>query len=236
MTYVQGFVVAVPTANKNAYAQHARDAFAVLKTYGDVRCVEAWGDEVPRGKCNDFQGAVQATDEETVVFSWMEYPDRATRDQAHEKMMADPRMQQMQDMPFDGKRMILGGFASLVDVGTGRGGYVDGIVLPVPTRARDAYTAMARKTAEAFLEYGAVRVMEAWGDDVPEGKHTDFQRAVLRKDDEQVVFSWIEWPSREVRNAAWPKLMEDPRMRPDGEMPFDGKRMIYGGFALLVEA
>ncbi|MEN4902145.1 DUF1428 domain-containing protein [Luteimonas sp. TWI1437] len=115
MTYVQGFVVAVPTANKDAYAQHARDAFKVFKTYGHVRCVEAWGDEVPRGKCNDFQGAVQATDAETVVFSWMEYPDRAARDQAHEKMMADPRMQQMPEMPFDGKRMIYGGFALLVE-------------------------------------------------------------------------------------------------------------------------
>lgn len=235
MTYVQGFVAAVPTANRSAYEAHARQALRLFKDYGDMRFVESWGDDVPRGKRNDFQAAVQATGDETVVFSWIEYPDRATRDAAFEKMMADPRMQDMPEMPFDGKRMILGGFNPFVDTGSGRGGYFDGYLLPVPASNRDAYRDMARKAAEVFLEYGAVRVVEAWGDDVPEGKTTDFQRAVLLEDGEHVVFSWVEWPSKQARDAAWPKLMEDARMKPDGDMPFDGRRMVYGGFAALVD-
>ena len=235
MTYVQGFVAAVPTANRSAYEAHARQALRLFKDYGDMRFVESWGDDVPRGKRNDFQAAVQATGDETVVFSWIEYPDRATRDAAFEKMMADSRMQDMPEMPFDGKRMILGGFDPFVDTGSGRGGYFDGYLLPVPASNRDAYRDMARKAAEVFLEYGALRVVEAWGDDVPEGKTTDFQRAVLLEDGEHVVFSWVEWPSKQARDAAWPKLMEDARMKPDGDMPFDGRRMVYGGFAALVD-
>ncbi|MGY0559738.1 DUF1428 domain-containing protein [Luteimonas sp. A277] len=123
----------------------------------------------------------------------------------------------------------------MVDAGSGRGGYFDGYLLPVPASNHEAYREMARKAAEVILEYGALRVVEAWGDDVPEGKLTDFRRAVLLEDGENVVFSWIEWPSRQVRDEAWPKLSEDPRMKPAGDMPFDGKRMIYGGFAPLLD-
>ncbi|KLJ01106.1 hypothetical protein WQ56_07775 [Luteimonas sp. FCS-9] len=235
MTYVQGFVVAIPTSNRHAYEQHARNAFRLFKDYGEVRCVETWGDDVPRGEHNDFQGAVHATDEETVVFSWMEYPDRAARDAAYGRMMADPRMQQMPEMPFDGKRMVMGGFAPFVDVGSGRGRYFDGFLLPVHADQREAYAALARKAADVFLDHGAVRVVEAWGDDVPEGKHTDFRRAVLLADGEHVVFAWVEWPSRQVRDAARPKLMDDARMQPEGDLPFDGKRVVQGGFAVLVD-
>src|SRR5690606_18759316 len=99
MTYVQGFVAAVPTANRQAYLEHARAALPMFKEFGTDRMVEAWGDDVPKGKLNDFQGAVQATTDETVVFSLMEYADRAARDAAYEKMMADPRMQQIPEMP-----------------------------------------------------------------------------------------------------------------------------------------
>lgn len=235
MTYVQGFVAAVPTARRADYEAHARQALGMFKEYGDIRFVESWGDDVPRGKRNDFQGAVQATGDETVVFSWIEYPDRAARDDAFAKMMADPRMQEMPEMPFDGKRMILGGFDPFVDAGTGRGGYFDGYLLPVPDANREAYREMARKAADVFLEHGAVRVVEAWGDDVPEGKLTDFRRAVLLENGEHVVFSWVEWPSKQVRDDAWPKLMEDARMKPEGDMPFDGQRMVYGGFTALVD-
>ena len=106
MTYVEGFVVAVPTANKEAYRKHAADAAHLFKEFGVARMVECWGDDVPDGKVNDFKGAVQAKDDETVVFSWFEYPDKATRDAASAKMMADPDMQGDHDMPFDGKRMF----------------------------------------------------------------------------------------------------------------------------------
>ena len=239
MTYVEGFVVAVPTAKKEAYRKHAADAAALFKEFGVARMVEAWGDDVPDGKVNDLKGAVQAKEDETVVFSWFEYPDKATRDAANEKMMSDPRMAAMGgDMPFDGKRMIIGGFDSIVDDSSGGAmGYADGYVLPVPHGNKDAYRALAEKASQVFRDHGATRVVEAWGDDVPDGKVTDFARAAHKQDGETVVFSWVEWPSKEARVAGWEKVMADERMQPDGsEVPFDGKRMIYGGFAPIVEA
>jgi uncharacterized protein YbaA (DUF1428 family) len=113
--------------------------------------------------------------------------------------------------------------------------YIDGFVTPVPAANKEAYRKLAEKIAPIFKEYGALRLVECWGDDVPEGKVTDFRRAVQAGADENVVFSWIVWPSRAVRDAANPKLMADPRLQPDGGMPFDGRRLIYGGFELLVD-
>ena len=113
--------------------------------------------------------------------------------------------------------------------------YVDGFVAAVPTANRQAYREHAEKAARLFKEFGALSVVECWGDDVPEGKLTSFPLAVKRKDDETVVFSWITWPSRQARDDAWKKVMEDPRMRPENNrMPFDGKRLIYGGFETIV--
>ena len=239
MTYVEGFVVAVPTANKEAYRKHAADAAPLFKEFGVARMVEAWGDDVPDGKVNDLKGAVQAKDDETVVFSWFEYPDKATRDAANEKMMSDPRMAAMGgDMPFDGKRMIIGGFDSIVDdTAGGAMGYADGYVLPVPDSNKDAYRALAEKASQVFRDHGATRVVEAWGDDVPDGKVTDYARAAHKRDGETVVFSWVEWPDKAARTAGWEKVMADERMKHDpSDQTFDGKRMIYGGFAPIVEA
>lgn len=239
MTYVEGFVLAVPTANKEAYRKHAADAAPLFREFGASRMVECWGDDVPDGKLNDFKGAVQAKPDETVVFSWFEYPDRATRDAATEKMMSDARMAEMgANMPFDGMRMIVAGFDSLIDDrGDGAMGYVDGFIVPVPDGNKEAYRAAAKKASDVFIEYGATRVVEAWGDDVPDGKVTDYHRAAHRQDGETVVYSWIEWPSKDARVAAWDKIMADERMKPDpNDQTFDGKRMIYGGFAPIVEA
>ena len=111
MTYIEGFVAAVPKANKETYRKHAIDAAPIFE--GSTRMVEGWGDDVPKGKVTDFQGAVQAKDDEEVVFSWIEYPDKATRDAANEKMRNDPAMKNM-ELPFDGQRMIYGGFAPIV--------------------------------------------------------------------------------------------------------------------------
>ncbi|HEX6999522.1 MAG TPA: DUF1428 domain-containing protein [Gammaproteobacteria bacterium] len=235
MAYIEGFVLAVPAANKEAYRKIATEALPRFKEYGATRLVEAWGDDVPDGKVTDFKGAVKAQPDEVVVFSWIEYPDKATRDKANERMMADPAMQQMQDMPFDMKRMIFAGFAPLNDGGRqGRPGYVDGFVTPVPTGNKGAYRDLAAQHAQLLQELGATRVVDAWGDDVPDGKTTDYKGAVKATGDETVVFSWIEWPSKEVRDQAWQKAMSDPRMR-DAHMPFDGRRMIYGGFAPIVD-
>ena len=112
MTYVDGFVAAVPKANKQAYIDHAREAAELFKEWGATRIVETWGDDVPAGKQTDFMRAVQAKPDEAIVFSWIEYPDKATRDAVGKKMMTDARMQAMK-MPFDGARMIYGGFEAL---------------------------------------------------------------------------------------------------------------------------
>ena len=114
--------------------------------------------------------------------------------------------------------------------------YVDGFVAAVPAGNEAGYVEHSRKMGALFREFGAVRQVECWGDDVPGGKVTDFRRAVAAEEGEVVVLGWIEWPSREVRDAAWKKMMEDPRMQESGEMPFDGKRMIYGGFRTVRDA
>ena len=113
--------------------------------------------------------------------------------------------------------------------------YIDGFVVPVPVANRDAYKAMAETALALFREYGATRVVECWGDDVPDGKVTDFRKAVKAEEGENIVFSWIEWPSKEARVAGWEKIMADERMKPGGEMPFDGKRMFWGGFEPLLD-
>ena len=241
MSYFDGFVIAVPTANKDKFIAHANQGDAVFKEQGARRIVEAWGDDVPKGKVTDFQGAVQAKDDETVVFSWIEWPDKATRDAAMAKMddlmKSDPRWDQEKNpMPFDAQRMIYGGFDTIVDqTGSGTPGYADGYLVPVPEGNKDAYRAMAEKAAPIFREYGATRVVEAWGDDVPDGKVTDYKRAVKAESGENVVFSFVEWPDKATRDTAWGKIMKDERMKPDGDTPFDGQRMFWGGFKPVVE-
>jgi uncharacterized protein YbaA (DUF1428 family) len=236
MTYIEGLVAAVPTANREAYARHAADTAPIFREFGVRRIMESWGDDVPPGKLTDFAGAVQAAPEETVVFSWFEYPSKAARDEANRRMQDDPRMQEMgASMPFDGKRLIYGGFAPILDAGAGgRAGYVDGYIVAVPEANRDAYRTVAAEAAAGFERLGALRTVEAWGDDVPDGKLTDFRRAVKAEPGEAVLFSWVEWPSKDVRNDAWKRFMDENPMK--GEMPFDGQRMVYGGFVPILEA
>ncbi|HNR75598.1 MAG TPA: DUF1428 domain-containing protein [Parvularculaceae bacterium] len=116
--------------------------------------------------------------------------------------------------------------------------YIDGYVIAVPTANKEAYRAMAEKVAPIFKKHGALRIVEGWGDDVPEGKLTSFSMAVKREPNETVVFSWIEWPSRAARdsgmNAAMEEMHSAMQMKPE-DNPFDGKRMIFGGFQSIVE-
>src|SRR5262245_7587427 len=105
MAYIEGFVAAVPRANKDAYRKHAATAVPIFKKFGATRMVGNWGDDVPEGKITDFKGAVKAQPDEEIIFSWIEYPDKATRDKANERLMSDPAMNDMSEMPFDGKRM-----------------------------------------------------------------------------------------------------------------------------------
>jgi uncharacterized protein YbaA (DUF1428 family) len=236
MSYIDGFVAAVPTANKEAYRRHAATSVAMFKEFGATRQVESWGDDVPDGKVTDFKGAVKAKPDETIVFSWLEYPDKATRDKANKKMMDDPNMKELgAQMPFDGKRMIFGGFTPINDSGEAASpGYIDGCLVPVPAGNKAAYSEVADKHSAILKEYGATRTVDAWADDVPDGKITDYKGAVKAQPDEKVVFSWVEWPSKAARDQGWEKAMADPRMKMTG-MPFDGQRMIYGGFAPLLD-
>lgn len=114
--------------------------------------------------------------------------------------------------------------------------YIDGFVIAVPNANKEKFVEHARMFDPLFIEFGALRVLEAWGDDVPDGKQTDFKRAVQATGDETVVFSWIEWPDKATRDAGMKKMIDDPRMDPEkNPMPFDGKRMIWGGFANVFE-
>ncbi|WEK02864.1 MAG: DUF1428 domain-containing protein [Candidatus Devosia phytovorans] len=236
MTYISGFVVPVPADNKDKYKTLVDNSADLFKGYGVRRLMEAWEDDVPDGQVTDFRRAVQAREDEVIVFSWHEYPDKATADAASEKMMHDPAMEAMgRDMPFDGARMIYGGFAEIYQQGTkGKPGYVDGSLIPVPTARKDEYRAVLERQAAVFKELGATRFVDAWGDNVPDGQHTDFKKAVSARADESVVFSFIEWPSKAHRDAAWPKIYEDPRMHEEGT-PGDEARRVFGGFLPLVD-
>lgn len=236
MNYFDGFLLAVPSDNRDRYVAHAEGAVPLFREFGATRMVEGWGEDVPRGKLNDMYGAVQAQDDETVLFSWVEYPDRATRDAAGQRMSTDPRVAALGEMPFDGKRMIWGGFECVGEVGPGgTPGYIDGVAMPLRAEDRDAYIRFAAAMAPIFVDHGALRVIDGLGDDVPTGKVTDFARAVHLEDEEMVAFGWIEWPDRLARDAAWQAIMADPRMAQAGDSPFDGKRMIMGGFIPVVD-
>jgi uncharacterized protein YbaA (DUF1428 family) len=113
--------------------------------------------------------------------------------------------------------------------------YVDGFVVPVPRENREAYRELAAKMAPIFMKHGATRLVECWGTDVPDGKVTDFRGAVKAKDDEDVVFSWISWPDKATRDAGMAAVRENPEMDMGAGMPFDGQRMIFGGFETIVD-
>src|SRR5215213_8568584 len=124
MTYFEGFIVPVPEGNKDAYLKHARDFAPLVQDIGVRRMVESWDSDVPEGKVTDFRKAVEAKPDEKVVFSFFEYPSKAERDATNEKFRSDERMKDMgANMPFDGKRMILGGFDAIVEEGSAGGSY-----------------------------------------------------------------------------------------------------------------
>lgn len=240
MGYVQGFLIPVPTENRSEYLNAARASAGYFARHGVLRTVEGWGTDVPDGKLNDLKMAVELEPQENVVFAWQEWPDRASCQAAMTEAMEDPESAELHaNMPFDTKRLIWAGFEQIVDhragPATAKPGYFDGILLAVPAENKVAYVALAERMAEVFVEHGALRVSEGWAEHTPDGAITDFNRATLRKDDEQIVFSWIEWPDKAARDVGWARIMEDPRGRPSGPHPFDGNRMIWGGFETILD-
>jgi uncharacterized protein YbaA (DUF1428 family) len=111
--------------------------------------------------------------------------------------------------------------------------YIDGFIAAVPTKNKEAYILHVRQAAKFFKKYGAIKLVECWGDDVQTGKITSFPQAVKSKDDETVVFSWVAWPSKSIRDQGMKEMFEDPEVQ-EMSMPFDTSRLIYGGFEVIL--
>jgi uncharacterized protein YbaA (DUF1428 family) len=234
MTYVQGFIIPVKEDHKQTYLDMAKKAAPVFAEYGATATVECWGDDVPDGKRTDMKRAVQAEAGEHIVFSWVWWPDKATCDSAAEKLMADERMQPDGEMPFNPQRMIYGGYEALYDGGDGGSfGYVDGVVAPTSVD-KQAFADHAARISDYFLKSGATRIVDAWGTDVPDGKVTDFKRAVAAEDGETVIFGWVEWPDKPTRDAAFAGMMDDPDIQA-APPAFDMQRAIFGGFVPILD-
>lgn len=237
MTYYTGMVAAVPTANRQKYMDHLQVAWPMMQKYGATRMIENWGVDTPKGKVTDFQGAVNAKDDETIVFSWLEWPDRTTADKAWSEMQNDPDMAAMGDMPFDGSRMIFGGFDPVMEAGKTAGApYYQGFLLAVPERNKAAYEKMAQDAWGMFEGFGCLGIAENWGVDVPHGKQTDFYRATKAEDGEAVLLSWTAWPDRATCEAAGKKMEAEMEGQEMPEMPFDGMRMMWGGFENIFDS
>ena len=236
MSYFQGFVIPVKPDQKEAYRTMAAKAAPVFAEYGAIRTVECWEDDVADGKQTDLRRAVAAEPGEKIVYSWVIWPDRATCDAAAEKLMTDERMTPDGPVPFDMQRMIYAGFEPVFNGGASKAaaGYVDAVVAPAPGDGKPGFIAHSETLDAYFLDQGALRVMDGWGVAVPEGKVTDFRRAVAAEAGEQVIFGWIEWPDKATRDAAFGGLMQRPdltAMTPG----FDMKRAIFGGFMPILD-
>jgi len=231
MTYFDGFVIPVARSRRDEFVDHANRMDRFILDHGARRVVETWGSNIRPGKTTDFLQAVDAEEGEDVAFSWIEWPDKATRDAAHKAMESNLDLMN-EPMPFDGKRMIFGGFEPIVTHGED-GPYVQGFVIPVPEGRKEDYRKMAEDAWTMFERHGANSVVEAWGEDVPHGKQTDFYRSVKAEPGEHIVFSWMTWPSHAAAKAAQEKM--EGEMTMPGDMPFDPQRMIWAGFEPVVD-
>lgn len=240
MPYVDGFLLAVHKDKRDAYKALAEKAAKVFKKHGALAVAECWGDDVPEGKTTSIPMAVKIEEGEVPLFSWIVWPSKEARDTGNKKVMNDPELDgDPADMPFDGMRMMFGGFEVL---GANDGaaqevptGYVDGFIAAVPKDKRSEFMAFTDAMSKVMADYGVKTAVDCWGDDVPEGRVTSFPMAVKAGEDEVVAFSWMLWPSKDARSEGMAKAMQDPRMAPNSiPMPFDGSRVIHGGFEILM--
>ncbi|MDO9525734.1 MAG: DUF1428 domain-containing protein [Gemmobacter sp.] len=231
MIYYTCSIASVNAADKDKYIAHAVAMWPLFKSCGATRMVEAWGVDVPKGEVTDFYRAVDAKDGEAIVFSWIGWPDKATADASWQKMQDDPAMQSVPEMPFDGGRMIFGGFKPVFLNGQdAAAGYFQGFTVAVPEANKVAYIKLAAEFWPMFQKRGALGMVETWGEDVPHGKKTDFYRATKAQHGERVVFSWIAWPDRATCDAAAQAMDVEMNGMDMSAMPFDGMRMMWGGF------
>lgn len=238
MAYIQGFLIPVPVSNKAAYRKMAEESAPIFTDHGAQRIVECWGDEVPSGEITDMYRAVAAEDGEQVVFSWIDWETQQAFEKAHANIAEDERMQDPpEQMPFDGMRMIYTGFELLGEIGErGKAGYVQGYVAPVPQDKRDAFADMCATMREVAIDCGALHAADGLADGIADGKVTDFKSAVKAKKGEAVAFGLVEWPSKAAFEQGSAKMRTDQRMPgPDADMPLDGKRLIFGGFEVMLD-
>lgn len=237
MSYFEGLIAAVPTAKKDVLRKQTAEAAPLFKQFGASRVVELLGDDIPRG-ATSFKDAIKARDNEEIMLSWIEYPDKQTRDLANKKMAADSKLRSIAEtIAFDRSRAITAGFTPLIDEGSrGTMGYTEGYLVIVPEAKKQDYRAIASKTSKVFEEHGATRVVEAWGDDFSIGEGADFKHSVKAKPDETVVLAVVEWPSKQVRDRGMPKVMADSRLQAGQDnLPFDRSRMLHGGFKPVLD-
>lgn len=240
MVYVQGMLAPIAETQKDAFTAAARKAAPVFKQAGALAVVDAWGFDLPAGKHNDFRTAVKAEDGETVIFSYIVWPDKSAGETGMETAMQDPFFQSGEFASgMDMKRMIFGGFEPAFSVGAfvGVGEILDGFLCPVRHDQKQIYIDYAEKAWPLFFSnHGAAATYECAGVDVPDGEITSMPMAVMKKPDEMVMFTWMTWPTKEVRDEAAKVMFTDEKAIEEiGEMPYDGSRMIYGTFQIVSE-
>lgn len=234
MTYISGYLLTVPDANRTAYMDMAAACWPIFKDYGALLTAECWGVDVPDGELTSFPMAVKREDGETVVFSWILWPDKSAYERCNASIETDERWAKMSPdtIPFDGKRMIWGGFEQNFAAGVPSGGLVMGFLRAAPDSNRTDCREWAEESWTILHDYGATGLFEGWGDEVPDGKLTSFPMAVKREGGEAVVFSWVAFPGR-AELEAWTTSMEtDARQKAmqNREAPWDLRRMMWGTF------
>ena len=245
MSYIDGLVFAIPTANRSEFIGYAKRSDSFLEGY--TRIVYGWEDELLEGQLTDFRKSVQAKTDESIVFVWVEWPDKATRNFEHRNMQT--RLETEANFineipPFNGRRMISGGFETIIDFETTTHNkkkditmsYIDGFLFAVKSENKEAFIDYANR-ANSLIE-GCTRVVYALEDDLQDGQVTDFRKAVQAKDDEAVVFGWEEWLDKEARNKGHELMaerMESHETLSKEMPPFDELRMVFGGFETINE-